>query len=77
MNAPLRPSAWGLLPDEWKPLCKELGLPPFRAAQIATGLYQTFALSWNDITTLPAEWRERLSQAFDLAPLEIAHIQHA
>ena len=77
MNAPLRPSAWGLLPDEWKPLCKELGLPPFRAAQIVTGLYQTFALSWNDITTLPAEWRERLSQAFDLAPLEIAHIQHA
>jgi len=77
VNAPPRLSAWGLLPDEWKPLCQELGLPAFRAAQIVTGLYQTFALSWNDMTTLPAELRERLSQQYDLSPLEVVRIQHA
>jgi len=77
VNATPHPSAWDLLPEEWKPLCKELGLPSFRATQIVTGLYQTFALSWNDITTLPVELREQLSQTIDLTPLEIAHIQHA
>ncbi len=77
MSTPPRPSAWSLLPEEWKPLCKELGQPAFRATQIVTGLYQTFALSWSDITTLPVEFRERLSLVYDLAPLEAARIQHA
>ena len=67
-------SAWSLLPAEWKPLCKELGLPAFRADQIVTGLYQTFAQSWQEITTLPADLRAVLSERFSLAPLETAHI---
>ena len=67
-------SAWSLLPAEWKPLCKELGLPAFRADQIVTGLYQTFAQSWQEITTLPADLRSVLSERFSLAPLETAHI---
>ncbi len=75
--SPPLPSAWGLLPAEWKPLCKELGLPAFRADQIVTGLYQQFAQSWSDLTTLPQELRERLSQRFSLAPLETVHIHDA
>jgi len=68
-------SAWSLLPAEWKPLCKELGLPAFRADQIVTGLYQTFAQSWQEITTLPADLRAVLTERFSLAPLETVHIQ--
>ena len=66
---PTQPSAWGLLPADWKPLCKELGLPAFRADQIVTGLYQNFAQSWQEITTLPAELRLLFSERFTLAPL--------
>ena len=68
------PAAWGLLPAEWKPLCKELGLPAFRADQIVTGLYQTFAQSWQEVTTLSKELRELLAERFALAPLETVHI---
>lgn len=74
MSAASTPSAWGLLPSEWKPLCKELGLPAFRAEQIVTGLYQNFAQSWQEITTLPAGLRDTLSARFSLAPLETVHI---
>jgi 23S rRNA (adenine2503-C2)-methyltransferase len=69
-----RPSAWGVLPAEWKPLCKELGLPAFRAEQIVTGLYQNFALSWQEITPLPADLRAALAERFDLAPPETVHV---
>jgi len=70
VNAPSPPSAWSLLPAEWKPLCKELGIPAYRAEQIVTGLYQTFALSWQDITTLPKALRDTLAARFSLSPLE-------
>jgi len=76
MTAPLaKPSAWSLLPAEWKPLCKELGIPAYRADQIVTGLYQNFALSWQELTTLPLDLREALAERFTLAPLETVQIQ--
>ncbi|MEI7899065.1 MAG: 23S rRNA (adenine(2503)-C(2))-methyltransferase RlmN [bacterium] len=71
----MKPSAWSLLPAEWKPLCKELGLPAFRADQIVTALYQNFAQSWQEITPLPAGLRTALAERFSLAPLETVHIQ--
>jgi 23S rRNA (adenine2503-C2)-methyltransferase len=71
----MKPSAWNLLPAEWKPLCKELGIPAYRADQIVTGLYQSFALSWHDLTTLPLELREKLAARFSLAPLETVRVQ--
>ena len=74
MSTPSRPSAWSLLPAEWKPLCKELGLPAFRADQIVTALYQNFAQSWQEVTTLPAPLRDALAERFSLAPLETVHI---
>lgn len=77
MSDPDRPAAWGVLPSEWKPLCRELGLPGFRAEQIVTGLYQSFARSWDEFTTLPAELREQLSRSFPLEALEVVHIRHA
>ena len=70
-------SAWGILPDEWKPLCTELGIPPFRAAQILNGLYQNFATAWQDITTLPKELRDILESRILLKPLEVVTVQEA
>jgi 23S rRNA (adenine2503-C2)-methyltransferase len=70
VSHPPRTSAWDIPPADWKPLCKELGLPAFRAAQIATALYQSFAQSWHDATTLPADLRGTLAERFPLAPLE-------
>jgi 23S rRNA (adenine2503-C2)-methyltransferase len=67
--------AWGLLPDEWKPLCTELGIPPYRATQILTGLYQNFAQTWQDITTLPKELRDILAAHIQLQPLEVVTTQ--
>jgi len=70
-------AAWGVLPAEWKPLCAELGIPAFRAAQILNGLYQNFAQSWQDITTLPQELRETLEQRITLAPLKTVATQES
>lgn len=67
--------AWGLLPDEWKPLCTELGIPPYRATQILTGLYQNFAQTWQEITTLPKELRDILASHVLLQPLEVVTTQ--
>lgn len=69
-----RRAAWSILPSEWKAVCQELGLPGFRATQILTGLYQNFAESWSEITTLPKELRETLAQQIDLTPLRTATI---
>jgi len=69
-----QPSAWSLLPAEWKPLCKELGIPAYRADQIVAGLYQNFAQSWQEFTTLPKELRDTLAERFSLAPLETVHV---
>lgn len=77
MSSPSHPSAWSLLPAEWKPLCKELGIPAFRADQIVTGLYQNFAQSWQAFTTLPKELRDALAARFSLAPLETVHIHES
>ena len=70
-----RLDAWGVLPSEWKPLCTGLGIPGYRASQILNGLYQNFAQSWQDITTLPKELRETLAQRVTLAPLQTVTLQ--
>ena len=75
MTNPDRPAAWGILPAEWKPLCAEMGIPAYRSAQILNGLYQQFAQSWHDITTLPKELRETLAQRVTLAPLRVEAVQ--
>jgi 23S rRNA (adenine2503-C2)-methyltransferase len=74
VSTPSRTSVWDLLPAEWKPVCKELGLPAFRADQIVTGLYQNFARSWQEITTLPAGLRDALAERFAFAPPQTVHV---
>ena len=60
--------AYGLLPADWAALCKEAGLPAFRAKQILQGLYRDRIGAWSELTTLSAELRARLD---DLAPLTL------
>jgi 23S rRNA (adenine2503-C2)-methyltransferase len=77
MNSDAPLEAWGILPDEWKPLCTELGIPPYRATQILNGLYHNFAHAWQDVTTLPAELRGLLQARVSLKPLEVVTVQEA
>lgn len=64
------PPAWSILPAEWRTLCPEMGLPPYRASQITNALYQNFITSWQEATTLPTELRNQLQQRCHLAPLQ-------
>ncbi len=66
-------SAWGVLPEEWKPICKELGVPAYRADQITVALHRNLAMSWQEVTTLSKELRHTLSEHFTLDPLRIVH----
>ncbi|MDF1519955.1 MAG: 23S rRNA (adenine(2503)-C(2))-methyltransferase RlmN [Brevefilum sp.] len=47
-----------------------LGQPGFRAKQIWTALYQTFRVSPDEITTLPKDFREKLSQSYSFQALD-------
>lgn len=60
-------SAYGLLPSDWQDLCKAHHLPAFRAKQILQGLYKDRIASWSDLTTLPGEVRQTLTE---LTPIE-------
>jgi len=71
MTDKVKKSAWGILPAEWKPICKELGLPAYRADQITVALHRNLAMSWQEVTTLSKELRLKLSEHFTLDPLKI------
>ncbi len=60
--------AWGVPPDEWKPLLKARGLPAWRADQILHALYRDYIQDWSAATTLPLELRAELAREFPLAP---------
>ncbi|MBQ9430251.1 MAG: 23S rRNA (adenine(2503)-C(2))-methyltransferase RlmN [Kiritimatiellae bacterium] len=65
-----RLNPWGVIPSEWKKLCKEtLGLPAFRGDQIATALYQGFAEDWVNVSTLPNQLRSQLQELMPITPL--------
>ncbi|MBR1920737.1 MAG: 23S rRNA (adenine(2503)-C(2))-methyltransferase RlmN [Kiritimatiellae bacterium] len=62
--------AWSILPDEWKPILAERGLRPFRADQILQALYRDYITDWDQATTLPRDFRERLKEEFPLTRFE-------
>lgn len=49
----------------------ELGLPPFRARQLARGVHHRHVRGWEQLTDLPAALRARLTSHFRLAALEL------
>ncbi|MCM2267077.1 MAG: 23S rRNA (adenine(2503)-C(2))-methyltransferase RlmN [Elusimicrobiales bacterium] len=51
---------------------KEAGLPAFRLKQVHDAVYKNFAVSWDQIPSLPAPLRERLKTDFRINSLDIA-----
>ena len=62
--------AWGILPDEWKPILTERGMMAFRADQILQSLYRDYISDWDAATTLPKDFRERLKAEFPITRAE-------
>ena len=68
--ATLHPDLVGLLPEEAEGVLREhfaaRGQPKYRAGQVAKWLYERLALSFDEMTDLPAAEREALKDAFTL-----------
>ena len=69
--------AWSILPEEWKPILAECGMRPFRADQILQSLYRDWITDWDEATTLPKDFRERLKVDFPLTPYDIADVSES
>ena len=65
----------GLSLPELEKFVVEMGLPKFRAAQIHTWIYAKLVNSFDEMTNLGAELRERLKQEAKIGLLDIAHLQ--
>jgi 23S rRNA (adenine2503-C2)-methyltransferase len=63
--------AWSVMPDEWKGMLVERGMRAFRADQILHSLYRDYIENWDDATTLPKDFREKLKTEF---PIEVPRL---
>ncbi len=54
---------------------KELALPAFRAKQIHSWIYSKYAESFDEMTDLSAELREKLKEKFTIPLLKLAHLE--
>ncbi|CAN5519797.1 23S rRNA (adenine(2503)-C(2))-methyltransferase RlmN [soil metagenome] len=65
----------GLSLEELTKFVKEQGLPAFRAKQIHTWIYVKYANSFEEMTDLSVELREKLNQVAQVPLLKIAHLE--
>lgn len=65
----------GLSLEELTAYVKELGLPAFRAKQIHTWIYSKWVSSFDEMTDLSAELREKLKEVAQVPLLKIAHLE--
>lgn len=72
---PLKPLLRSLVPAELTHLVKELGLPAFRARQLTSWLFEHGVHHWDQMSNLPARFREDLAQQYDLTGLELEERQ--
>jgi len=61
--------------EELTALFKEWGLPAYRVDQVLQWLYERRVATWAEMTNLPKDLRDRLSQHFSLQALELARKQ--
>jgi 23S rRNA (adenine2503-C2)-methyltransferase len=66
----MKPLLRSQVPEALPRLVADLGLPAFRARQLADWLFRHGARSWEQMTNLPASLRNTLAESFDLAGLE-------
>jgi 23S rRNA (adenine2503-C2)-methyltransferase len=65
----------GLGLDEIEAFVKTLALPAYRARQIHSWIYDRYAKSFDEMTDLSSEVRDKLNNATKLSLLKIAHLQ--
>lgn len=65
----------GLSLAELEDFVTKLDLPKFRASQIHSWIYAKWAKSFDEMTNLSADLREKLSKSACISALEIAHLQ--
>lgn len=65
----------GLDLHEIEQFVKTLGLPPYRARQIHSWIYDKYASSFDEMTDLSSEIREKLANTTRLSLLKLAHLQ--
>ncbi|MDA0676416.1 MAG: 23S rRNA (adenine(2503)-C(2))-methyltransferase RlmN [Chloroflexi bacterium] len=71
-----KPSILDLPRSEFDELVAELGEPPYRARQLWRALYFEVRESFDDITSLPKGFREKLNERFCVSPLEkVIHLE--
>ncbi|QDV56159.1 23S rRNA (adenine(2503)-C(2))-methyltransferase RlmN [Rosistilla oblonga] len=77
-SPPQRRSLLDLHRDELVGWLAEQKQPKFRAAQILRWVYQQRAMSFEEMTDLPAKLRQRLAEDFDLftASVEVEQVSH-
>jgi len=69
--------AWSILPEEWKTILAERGLRAFRADQILQSLYRDYIDDWDQATTLPKDFRERLKEEFPITKAETLDVSRS
>ncbi len=65
----------GLDMTELTDFVKALGLPAFRAKQIHTWIYTKYAGSFDDMTDLSVDLREKLKEVADVPLLSLSHLE--
>ncbi len=67
----------GLSFSDLEQAVKEMGEPPYRAAQIWQWVYAHWAGEWSEMTNLPSGFRMRLADRFGLSPLRLMETEGA
>ena len=73
----LKPLLRSLVPERYPALAAELGVPAYRARQLAEWVFAHGALDWEQMGNLPRAMREELAARFDLSGLELQERQLA
>ncbi|MBM3823111.1 MAG: 23S rRNA (adenine(2503)-C(2))-methyltransferase RlmN [Verrucomicrobia bacterium] len=70
-----RPDIRTIFPQQLTATLSEWGHPTYRADQITQWVHRARAASWDEMTNVPGELRERLAETFSLHPLELVAVQ--
>ena len=64
-----------MLPEELKDLTVQMGEKPFRAAQLFGWLHEKNVCTYDEMTNLPASFRQQLEKEYPLVTLECVQMQ--
>ena len=64
-----------MLPEELKILAAQMGEKPFRASQLFGWIHEKNVCTYDEMTNLPAAFRQRLEKEYPLVTLECVRMQ--